>query len=159
MAEKKTTSTTSKSARPAKTAAAAAKKAATAKKPTAAKKPAAKRTTKKAEAPAVAAKATKKVSAARAKTKAARPVPARVPGRKERRGVVVSSAMDKTVVVQVQRLVKHPLYQKFIRRRSRYKAHDEKNDCHVGDRVVIMESRPLSREKCWRVKQILERAH
>jgi small subunit ribosomal protein S17 len=66
--------------------------------------------------------------------------------------------MDKTRVVVVQRLVKHPLYQKYIRRRTRYKVHDEKNACHPGDRVLIIETRPLSRGKRWRVKEILERA-
>jgi small subunit ribosomal protein S17 len=74
-------------------------------------------------------------------------------------GVVVSDRMDKTVVVLVQRLVKHSLYQKYIRKRKRYKVHDEKNDCHPGDRVLIMETRPLSREKRWRLKAVLERAH
>jgi len=74
-------------------------------------------------------------------------------------GTVVSDRMEKTVVVVVQRLVKHPLYQKYIRKRKRYKVHDEKNDCHPGDRVLIIETRPLSREKRWRVKEILERAH
>jgi small subunit ribosomal protein S17 len=73
--------------------------------------------------------------------------------------MVVSDRMDKTVVVQVQRLVKHPLYQKYLRKRAKYKAHDEKNECHLGDRVLIMETRPLSREKCWRVKEVLEKAH
>ncbi len=72
-------------------------------------------------------------------------------------GLVVSDKMDKTIVVVVQRLVKHPLYQKYIRKRTRYKVHDEKNECHTGDRVLIMESRPLSREKRWRVKEVLER--
>ncbi len=79
--------------------------------------------------------------------------------RKTMVGMVVSDRMEKTVVVVVQRLVKHPLYQRYIRKRARYKVHDEKSDCHVGDRVLIMGTRPLSREKCWRVKQILERAH
>jgi small subunit ribosomal protein S17 len=74
-------------------------------------------------------------------------------------GTVVSDRMDKTIVVLVQRLVKHPLYQKYIRKRKRYKVHDEKNDCHPGDRVLIMETRPLSREKRWRVKEVLERTH
>lgn len=74
-------------------------------------------------------------------------------------GTVVSNRMDKTVVVLVQRLVKHPLYQKYVRKRARYKAHDEKNECHPGDRVLLMETRPLSREKRWRVKEILEKAH
>ncbi len=73
-------------------------------------------------------------------------------------GEVVSDRMDKTVVVVVRRLVKDPLYQKFIWKRARYKAHDEKNECHPGDRVVLTETRPLSREKRWRVKEILERA-
>ncbi len=79
--------------------------------------------------------------------------------RKTMVGVVVSDRMDKTVVVQVQRMVKHPLYQKYMRKRAKFKAHDEKNDCRMGDRVVIMEARPLSREKSWRVKEILERAN
>jgi len=73
-------------------------------------------------------------------------------------GTVVSDRMDKTRVVVVQRLVKHPLYQKYTRKRSRYKVHDEKNACHPGDRVLIIETRPLSRGKRWRVKEILERA-
>jgi len=79
--------------------------------------------------------------------------------RKTMVGTVISDRMDKTIVVLVQRLVKHPLYQKFIRKRARYKAHDEKNECHPGDRVLLTETRPLSREKRWRVKQVLERAH
>jgi len=78
--------------------------------------------------------------------------------RKTMVGMVVSDRMEKTRVVVVQRLVKHPLYQKYIRRRSRYKVHDETNSCRVGDRVMIVETRPLSREKRWRVKEILERA-
>ena len=78
--------------------------------------------------------------------------------RKTRVGTVVGDRMDKTVVVQVQRLVKHPLYQKYTRKRARYKAHDEKNECRIGDRVLLMETRPLSGEKRWRVKQILEKA-
>jgi small subunit ribosomal protein S17 len=72
--------------------------------------------------------------------------------------MVVSDRMEKTRIVVVQRLVKHPLYQKYIRRRSRYKVHDETNACRVGDRVLIIETRPLSREKRWRLKEILERA-
>ena len=78
--------------------------------------------------------------------------------RKTMDGIVVSDRMEKTRVVVVQRLVKHPLYQKYIRRRSRYKVHDENNSCRVGDRVLIIETRPLSRDKRWRVKEILERA-
>jgi small subunit ribosomal protein S17 len=78
--------------------------------------------------------------------------------RKAMVGMVVSDRMEKTRVVVVQRLVKHPLYQKYIRRRTRYKVHDEANSCRVGDRVMIVETRPLSRDKRWRVKEILERA-
>lgn len=78
--------------------------------------------------------------------------------RKTREGVVVSDRMDKTVVVEVTRLVRHPLYERVIRRRARFKAHDENNECKVGDRVRIMETRPLSKTKRWRVVAILERA-
>jgi small subunit ribosomal protein S17 len=78
--------------------------------------------------------------------------------RKVREGTVVSDLMDKTVVVQVDRLVRHRLYQKVIRRTARWKAHDEKNECSVGDRVRIMETRPLSKTKRWRVVSVLERA-
>ena len=78
--------------------------------------------------------------------------------RKAMVGMVVSDRMEKTRVVVVQRLVKHPLYQKYVRKRSRYKVHDEANSCHTGDRVLIVETRPISREKRWRVKEILERA-
>ena len=77
---------------------------------------------------------------------------------KTREGVVVSDKMDKTVIVAVDRLVKHHLYKKYIRRRKRYKAHDEENQCSVGDRVVIAETRPLSRDKRWRVRAIVEKA-
>jgi small subunit ribosomal protein S17 len=78
--------------------------------------------------------------------------------RKTRVGVVVSDRMDKTVVVEVKRLVAHPLYHKIIRRRSKLKAHDEQNACQIGDKVLLEETRPLSRDKRWRVKQILEKA-
>ncbi|MFC5728743.1 MULTISPECIES: 30S ribosomal protein S17 [Nocardioides] len=78
--------------------------------------------------------------------------------RKTREGLVVSDKMDKTVVVSVEDRVKHPLYGKVLRRTSRLKAHDEQNDCGVGDRVLIMETRPLSATKRWRVVEILERA-
>jgi len=74
-------------------------------------------------------------------------------------GEVASNRMNKTVIVVVERLVKHPLYQKYLRKKARYKAHDEKNECRPGDRVLLMETRPLSREKRWRVKEILEKAH
>ncbi|MBU1026868.1 MAG: 30S ribosomal protein S17 [Candidatus Margulisbacteria bacterium] len=75
--------------------------------------------------------------------------------RKLRTGVVVSDKMDKTVVVQVERKQRHPLYQKVIRLTNKLKAHDEKNECAVGDLVEIMETRPLSRDKRWRVIKVL----
>ncbi len=75
--------------------------------------------------------------------------------RKTQTGVVVSDKMDKTVVVKVDRLVKHPVYNKYIKRSAKYKAHDEDNSCKAGDRVVIVESRPLSKDKCWKVRQII----
>lgn len=73
-------------------------------------------------------------------------------------GVVSSDKMDKTVVVMVNRLVLHPVYKKYIRKRTKVKANDAKNECHVGDKVLLIETRPLSKEKHWRVKEILERA-
>jgi len=78
--------------------------------------------------------------------------------RKVREGLVVSDKMDKTVVVEVEDRVKHALYGKVMRRTSRLKAHDENNDCGIGDRVRLMETRPLSATKRWRVVTILERA-
>jgi small subunit ribosomal protein S17 len=78
--------------------------------------------------------------------------------RKVREGLVVSDKMDKTVVVEVEDRVKHPKYGKVIRRTKRYKAHDAENACGVGDRVLLMETRPLSATKRWRVSQILEKA-
>lgn len=78
--------------------------------------------------------------------------------RKVREGLVVSDKMDKTVVVTVEDRVKHALYGKVLRRTSKLKAHDEQNECGVGDRVLIMETRPLSATKRWRVVQILEKA-
>ena len=72
-------------------------------------------------------------------------------------GIVVSDKMDKTVVVQVERLVKHPVYKKYVRRRKRFAAHDEINDCRVGDTVLIRQSRPISRTKHWRVSKVLAR--
>ncbi len=83
---------------------------------------------------------------------------ARVRRRLAKEGIVISDKMDKTVVVEVVRLVMDPLYGKYLRRRSRFMAHDEKNECKVGDRVRIQESRPLSRRKRWAVKEILEKA-
>ena len=73
-------------------------------------------------------------------------------------GTVVSDKMDKTVVVMVERLVKHRLYHKYIRRRAKFAAHDEANSCQVGDKVMITESRPLSKTKKWRVSKIIEKA-
>jgi len=78
--------------------------------------------------------------------------------RKERIGTVTSNRMDKTIVVVEKRKVKHPIYGKFISRNSKYMAHDEKNDCNIGDVVRIMETRPLSKSKNWRVVEIIERA-
>ena len=78
--------------------------------------------------------------------------------RKERSGVVVSDRMEKTIVVSVERTVMHPQYKKILRRRTKVKAHDEKKECHIGDRVLIVECRPLSRDKRWRVSKVLERA-
>lgn len=73
-------------------------------------------------------------------------------------GTIVSDKMDKSVTVQVERLVKHKLYKKYIRRRTKFAAHDENNSCGVGDRVVITESRPISRTKRWRISRIVEKA-
>ena len=78
--------------------------------------------------------------------------------RKVREGVVVSDKMDKTVVVSVEDRVKHKLYGKVLRRTSKLKAHDEQNECGVGDRVLIMETRPLSATKRWRVVEVVEKA-
>ena len=78
--------------------------------------------------------------------------------RKERIGIVTSDKMDKSVVVAVERKVKHPKYGKFVKKTSKFVAHDEKNDCNIGDTVKIMESRPLSKIKNWRLIEILERA-
>jgi small subunit ribosomal protein S17 len=71
-------------------------------------------------------------------------------------GTVVSDKMDKTVVIESRRLVKHPVYKKRIKKRARFKAHDKDNQCKVGDKVLIVESRPLSKEKRWKVREILE---
>ena len=78
--------------------------------------------------------------------------------RKTRVGKVVSDKMDKTVVVAIVDNVKHPLYKKIIKRTVKMKAHDEKNECRIGDRVEVMETRPLSKDKRWRVTNIIERA-
>ena len=78
--------------------------------------------------------------------------------RKTRTGLVVSDKMDKTIVVAIEDNVRHPLYKKIIKRTVKLKAHDEKNECRVGDRVSIMETRPLSKDKRWRLVEILEKA-
>ena len=78
--------------------------------------------------------------------------------RKQRTGVVVSDKMDKTIVVAIKTKVKHPLYGKTVNRSTRLKAHDEKNECGIGDTVRIMETRPLSKEKRWRLVEIIEKA-
>ncbi|HOQ07454.1 MAG TPA: 30S ribosomal protein S17 [Clostridiales bacterium] len=78
--------------------------------------------------------------------------------RKTRIGKVVSDKMDKTIVVAIETSVKHPLYKKIVKRTYKLKAHDENNECRVGDRVKVMETRPLSREKRWRLVEIIERA-
>ena len=78
--------------------------------------------------------------------------------RKQKTGVVVSSKMDKTIAVQVERRLMHPIYGKFVKRSKKFFAHDEENTCNVGDVVRIMETRPLSKNKRWRLVEILERA-
>jgi small subunit ribosomal protein S17 len=78
--------------------------------------------------------------------------------RKVRTGVVVSNKMDKTVVVEVSRTVIHPVYKKYIRRRKRFMAHDEENRCRIGDEVMIVETRPMSRHKHWRVRRVIREA-
>jgi small subunit ribosomal protein S17 len=78
--------------------------------------------------------------------------------RRQLTGVVISDKMDKTVVVIVERLVKHSIYQKYIRRQNRFAAHDENNSCRIGDKVRIVESRPLSKTKRWRINKIIEKA-
>jgi small subunit ribosomal protein S17 len=77
---------------------------------------------------------------------------------KTQTGVVISDKMDKSVVVQVDRLVRHPMYKKYMRRRAKYVAHDETNSCKVGDRVLIRETRPFSKTKRWRVSEVLAKA-
>jgi small subunit ribosomal protein S17 len=78
--------------------------------------------------------------------------------RKTRTGVVRNDKMDKTVTVAVERRVKHPIYGKFVKKTTKFHVHDEKNECHVGDIVKIMESRPLSKTKRWRLVEIVEKA-
>lgn len=78
--------------------------------------------------------------------------------RKERIGVVVSDKMEKSIVVMVERKERHPKYGKFVKKSSKFHAHDEKNECNMGDKVLIAETRPLSKTKCWRLVEILEKA-
>ena len=78
--------------------------------------------------------------------------------RKERVGVVTSNKMEKSIVVSEVKRVKHPMYWKFVLKTKKYVAHDEKNDCNIGDTVKIMETRPMSKSKCWRMVEIIERA-
>ena len=78
--------------------------------------------------------------------------------RKTRTGLVTSNAMDKTVVVSIKDRVRHPLYKKIINRTIKLKAHDELNECNIGDRVLVMETRPMSKDKRWRVVEIIEKA-
>ena len=78
--------------------------------------------------------------------------------RKERIGVVVSNKMEKSIVILVERKVKHPMYGKFVKKSTKFMAHDEKNEAGIGDTVRIMETRPLSKNKCWRLVEIVEKA-
>ena len=78
--------------------------------------------------------------------------------RKERIGIVTSNKMEKSIVVSEIKRVKHPMYGKFVLRTKKYVAHDEKNDCNIGDTVKIMETKPISKNKCWRIIDIIERA-
>ncbi len=137
-------------------------------KQSAARKPAAKKTaTKKAtvKKPAAGKKAAetkaapaKKVSAAKTRAKVERKAPEKVPGHKERRGVVVSDAMDKTIVVRIDVAQKHERYGKVVRRSSKLHVHDEQNAAGVGDLVRVVETRPLSATKRWRLLEVLEKA-
>ncbi len=78
--------------------------------------------------------------------------------RKQRIGIVTSNKMEKSIVISVERRVKHPMYGKFIKKTKKFMAHDEQNSCKIGDIVRIMETRPLSKNKCWRLVDIIERA-
>ncbi len=78
--------------------------------------------------------------------------------RKERIGLVMSNKMDKSIVISVERKVKHAIYGKFVKQTTKFMAHDEKNDCNIGDTVKIMEIKPMSKNKCWRLVEIIERA-
>ena len=135
-------------------------------KQSAARKPAAKKAAAKStpsrrprpRRPPRAAQPVKKVSAAKARAKADRKAPEKIPGRKERRGIVVSDAMDKTIVVRIDVAQKHERYGKVVRRSSKLHVHDESNAAGVGDLVRVVETRPLSATKRWRLLEVLERA-
>lgn len=83
---------------------------------------------------------------------------AKKPSKKTRIGVVSSNKMEKTITVQVERRLRHPIYGKYVKKTKKFMAHDEKNDCNIGDTVKIMESRPLSAKKRWRLVEVIERA-
>jgi small subunit ribosomal protein S17 len=134
-----------------------AKKASAARKP-AAKKAAGKSSAKSAAARKAAASKTAAPVVVKKPVKPARPAPERVPGRKERRGVVVSSAMDKTIVVRIDAVRSHEKYGKVVRRTSKLHAHDEHNVANIGDVVRIVETRPLSATKNWRLLEVLAKA-
>ena len=135
-------------------------------KQSAARKPAAKKAAAKSTAvkktatkkAAETAQPVKKVSAAKARAKADRKAPEKIPGRKERRGIVVSDAMDKTIVVRIDVAQKHERYGKVVRRSSKLHVHDESNAAGVGDLVRVVEARPLSATKRWRLLEVLEKA-
>jgi len=160
MPEKKTT--TGKAGASKSTTASAKQPAAkqpAAKKPVTKKSTATKTASKAAQSPATKSPArARKISTARAEAKAQRPAPARIPGRKERRGVVVSDAMDKTIVVRVDSVVRHDLYGKVVRRSKKLHVHDELNSAGLGDVVRVVETRPLSATKRWRLVEIVEKA-
>lgn len=132
------------------------------KKKTTARKTTAKRASGSAAGKSAAAKpkttARKTATRKKAAPAARRPAPARVPGRKERRGYVVSDAMDKTIVVRIDVVQKHDVYGKVVRRSSKLHAHDEHNEARVGDLVRVVETRPLSATKRWRLLEVLEKA-
>jgi small subunit ribosomal protein S17 len=127
-------------------------------KKTATRKPAAKKPVAEKGAEVVTGRSAKKASSARTKAKVERKAPDKVPGRKERRGVVVSHAMDKTIVVRIDVSQKHQRYGRVVRRSTKLHAHDERNAAGAGDLVRIVETRPLSATKRWRLLEILEKA-
>ena len=151
-AKKPAAATTTAGRKPAAAKTTAVRKPAAAK-TTAVRKPAVTKTTAKAAAPKMTAAA-----AARAKAKAERGAPARVPGRKERRGVVVSASMQKTMVVRIDSVKAHDRYGKVVRRSTRLHVHDEREAAQVGDLVRVVETRPLSATKRWRLLDVLVRA-